>query len=667
MTILCPKIDGMTCISKDHLPVTDIVREAPLLESGRVVRATDYYQKIIRTYLEAGYQFQDGDLFVSSFYYTSSKSNSIPEQFKGLIPYLRDAVDSYVDVDSNNLSVRNFLQFRRSEEGERFYTIPISEPGNPLSELFFKYGESLYVDSHYGDNNLFSTDNIIIYLGAESGDKNNVVFYLHDWLSGCVYVSDPFTAIVNDPSINADRIVSNIFQSLRMYMQSIDYDLVIRELISDIKPYDLKESQLYVSPKHSHGKGEWKKIFRRFRKVAVSSVPRGREIDLAYSLSINEDLNSISYLKNVNWPNRVELIESRLQKAGFPTIRVNGSVQHLEFYSTTDNEIRFKPGETSFEHVSANKDKDSISIYSYYDKYGNYIIVNVWQPCRDIFAKGYIQSVYVSPPISFVNEKRRELDFINISVDLSPVGGEEYKDLFQVPIVKFVKAFGEDRTIYSDTFGPHNFSAIAVENIEKGIFFAEELFELFSFVKKVSVRDASTPNAFADRLHGNLLKIHGKDMLSAIEENHGWIVTFHETMHLFDHHFNLSSHPRFRKHFRKFPNIKDAVCPTDLPAYMCEDETIPHPFMASISEKEWFGGNFWFGHPWRNEKEFFVSLMGSIMHPDLKERYLALSPDLKKHYIDSLRIIASTIKERILHGDRLTIYQKLTNTIFYLE
>ncbi|MFH1010143.1 MAG: hypothetical protein V1784_02775, partial [bacterium] len=251
-------------------------------------------------------------------------------------------------------------------------------------------------------------------------------------------------------------------------------------------------------------------------------------------------------------------------------------------------------------------------------------------------------------------------------LDLTPLGLEDFRSLFAVPVIPKIVTLADGVGVYSDIPVRETIAGMAGTNLAKGIDQAKKLFAAGNLVNTVVLRGATFGNAFALRSHSGVMIIQGIDIFLEMAKEHGWLVAFHESMHLVDNVYGLSAHPAFAAQFKDFPNERNARRTPGNALPSEEDAAIPHPFMAAISEQNWYGFG-WFGHPGDNEREFLVSLCASLLNPDIKARFFALSRENQVNYIASLRILARVIKEKIPNGAGLPVYLKAVNTIAYLE
>ncbi len=305
--------------------------------------------------------------------------------------------------------------------------------------------------------------------------------------------------------------------------------------------------------------------------------------------------------------------------------------------------------------------KNFLAEKTFYDSFGNQICVT-----NQVDSVGrYEQVIY---EIAYPLTSNDKLDESFVSLDLQPLGIDGKIDDFALRPMEHRLDIKDIKTNYSIFASPEVTKYINGKNISlyvQGVNIAEKLFGALpgEKVKKLYMIDSPQLNAYFDDRDTVVLSFQ-KGLLD--KETNGKagiilpdLIAEHETFHLFDRIYHISSSPSWKKLFQSFN-------PGELGflGYVKE----PSDFYKAINESNFDQKQKLFGgHSSDNSKEFLASFVNSLTRADWEKIMVGRSGNFIQKYKKTLLVLRDILLMKKEIPKTAPILKVLEEKISYLE
>ncbi len=496
--------------------------------------------------------------------------------------------------------------------------IPRYDTKDPLESLEYGHAEKQEIPIDLIQDKTIK----IPFLSVEVKENKNhqKVLSVHNWLNN--ENSLVYQHIIENGGINEDqehKILGVIYKELDAIKTS-------QEKLNALK----KEPGIAKNWKYTYELDQSRELPKESKEALSNSLEQVEDIHIT---SIGDSKSVDRMLVSGGMAKSIDLIISSATKdiITHPII-IHGQVKEIRATSQTVVPV-------TSEDAAAHTVNGEPLTKSFTDTYGNmlYYIKN-----KD--GKRLRTTLLIYPPIVFGKESDPETAPLNI--DLSSVGGGSIENVLERKIEKPIGYIGTNncRAIYSNMESAEaqkNFSS-QFSSVEKGIARAEKLFGFRDgeAVKAIYIVHAERSNAFASRKDKGMIAFQDKIFSDQVEIS---TISFHESIHVIDMKLKLSE-GSFNEYFA---SIQDKQW-----------------FLNELDERNFLPNMSTGGHSRENSREFLASLMNSMNHPDWTNVMEAKSPEFKKIYLNSLKILSAQIT---LTKPQSLLLSELGSKIQFLE
>ncbi len=672
MAFECPKIDGLREITEAELPFDKTVTGSN--SGGQVDGQTAYelYRKLIQTLDEAGYSLKRYGIsfgFVSDNQYVQGPGSDAEYRLQDVFKdVFLSKGKAFSQKGLYSASTEAVFVFNNGRDG--LWNMSPFTRDDPLESISLTAFPKLLTDPAFSADTEELADSVVLYLGLPH-------YYLHDWMTSCAYISENFPPPAEEGAIvpYAGHVVDKMIGSAKQYLNDVTFDKALEILRERTTPWTLENLQIY-SLKRSEARSGWQDLIDNFDKTTVCASPYQNNANAGFDIKFGQYHVAGGAVEVTACPNPVIINDRLLKNTLNGPILINGGLEAIEMSAKNTRSASCFDAGAGLEPVPGNfgENNDHYKGYRYQDKYGNTVLVLIFEPSWwSVFGcmghDGYIASVVVHPKIFFANgvDSKNQFD-----LDLTPLGLGEYKNMAYIKGMPHILTISDRIHLYSDYFVSGQFSEAFKANLDRGIGLAAQLFELKTLPDKVIVRSSEETNAAIRVFQKDIIYIYGKDPNELIGSAGGWTISMHETFHLIDDTYGISLNKEFIGLFNELqpPPPKKKVRKDgmiDISDMLLDLNRVINPFMGILAETAWFKDGSSAGHPQEKPSEFFASLCSSLMHPDIAKRFDGLSTEHQRIYIKALETLKKAINKTVPNASNLTISRRISNTIEILR
>lgn len=470
--------------------------------------------------------------------------------------------------------------------------------GNPLETLKYRYEINKEIPIELSDNRIIRISPFQIT--SELSDENKGIYRVYDWL-------DPANPLIIEKKIPLE----DIGEEARA-LKKILSDRVSRSIAIQNDPEEgvgLREGSVDFKPTYFLPQGESLEASQRENvtrflenitnnNVSVNAIPEGEEVDRRL------DVGPLSKGVELNISLR------KLAENGFSPIYINGQIKEISFYQ---------------ENIDQNIDNIEPAVQVYKDQHGN-VISKYDIVYRSGQGNQASSAIKIMPSIEFAPDTTGP-DYKALNIDLTKIGLGAIEGLFYVAVEKPIANMGnsDQYRVYSniDTEQAISLYETKFPDIAEGISQAEKLFGFSEgkLTQNVYIINSEEQNAVFYRKDPETIAFWDEILNNSMDAK---IIAAHETYHLIDYKFQLSS----GGFLAQYEDIKSS-----------------NPwFFEAINEKNFLPEMQSGGHAEQNHLEFFASFLNTLNHPQLEQELKAQTPEFLSIYTKTLEVLSSSLK-----------------------
>ena len=294
-------------------------------------------------------------------------------------------------------------------------------------------------------------------------------------------------------------------------------------------------------------------------------------------------------------------------------IAINGEIQAIEMH----RDVTLKAGGFTLDSAGRVTSVGGQPVATaYFDKNGNYITRGFSYSRNPEPGDTVRESIEIKPPYNFSVRGEKNS---RVSVDLSPLGYDKETKLAVSRTLDRITMDG-GIPIYTDT-DPKNLVRNYKKQIARladGVSEAEKLFNLVpgTDIQQIAVLNSDRPNASFSKLNPATITI----LDERLAEKGAKEVARHESFHLvdgkFDYKLSAGLEPLQQRLLQSSP-----------------------AFFRKLNESSFIPEIGTGGHSNENSREFFASLMNSVVNERCEERLKKMDPEFRKNYAEALETI----------------------------